>query len=326
MTQPLFSSFSDISETTPLPVTITGSSSSSTVAIDQTTPGTTDSVTVKASAGIGSLTETAPATDTASSGLNGRLQRIAQRLTSLIGLLPTALGQTTMSASLPVTLASNQSALPITDNSGSLTVDAPVGTPVFVRLSDGSAAIATLPVSLASVPSHAVTNAGTFAVQAATAGDVASGSSDSGNPCKVGGQARTTNPTAVTDGQRVNAVFDKVGRQIVVTGHARELTGVQQTTITSSTAETTIVTAVASTFLDLVNLSITNSSATATLVTLKDATAGTTRGIWSIAAGGGISISFPTPLAQAAVNNNWTITCGTSVASIYVVAQYVKNI
>jgi hypothetical protein len=42
--------------------------------------------------GIGSLTETAPTTDTASSGINGRLQRIAQRLTSLIGLLPTALG------------------------------------------------------------------------------------------------------------------------------------------------------------------------------------------------------------------------------------------
>jgi len=32
----------------------------------------------------GALTETAPVTDTASSGLNGRLQRIAQRLTSLI--------------------------------------------------------------------------------------------------------------------------------------------------------------------------------------------------------------------------------------------------
>lgn len=56
-------------------------------------------------------------------------------------------------------------AFPVTDNSGSLTVDAPVATPVFVRLSDGSAAIATLPVSLASVPSHAVTNAGTFAAQ-----------------------------------------------------------------------------------------------------------------------------------------------------------------
>lgn len=35
----------------------------------------------------GSLTEAAPATDTASSGLNGRLQRAAQRLTSLIALI-----------------------------------------------------------------------------------------------------------------------------------------------------------------------------------------------------------------------------------------------
>lgn len=41
---------------------------------------------------IGTLTETAPASDTASSGLNGRLQRIAQRLTSMIALLPAALG------------------------------------------------------------------------------------------------------------------------------------------------------------------------------------------------------------------------------------------
>jgi hypothetical protein len=47
-------------------------------------------------------------------------------------------------------------------------VDAPVGTPVFVRLSDGASAISTLPVSLTSTTitgSVAVTNAGTFAVQ-----------------------------------------------------------------------------------------------------------------------------------------------------------------
>jgi hypothetical protein len=41
---------------------------------------------------IGALTETAPTNDTNSSGLNGRLQRVAQRLTSLIALLPAALG------------------------------------------------------------------------------------------------------------------------------------------------------------------------------------------------------------------------------------------
>jgi len=56
-------------------------------------------------------------------------------------------------------------AQPVTDNGTSLTIDAPVGTPAFVRLSDGAAAIATLPVSLASVPAHNVTNAGTFVVQ-----------------------------------------------------------------------------------------------------------------------------------------------------------------
>lgn len=82
-----------IDPTTDLPYVASGGGGGGggSVSIDQTTPGTTDSVTVKASAGIGSLTETAPASDTASSGLNGRLQRIAQRLTSLIALLPTSL-------------------------------------------------------------------------------------------------------------------------------------------------------------------------------------------------------------------------------------------
>ena len=95
-----------------------------TVAIDQTTPGTTDSVTVKNSFAlestqttqntlIGVVTETAPATDTASSGLNGRLQRIAQRLTSLIALFPTTLGQGTMATSLKVVLPSDQSSIPV---------------------------------------------------------------------------------------------------------------------------------------------------------------------------------------------------------------------
>lgn len=71
----------------------------------------------------------------------------------------------TVTASNALKVDASGAAVPITDNSGSLTIDAPVGTPAFVRLSDGAAAITTLPVSLASVPSHAVTNAGTFTVQ-----------------------------------------------------------------------------------------------------------------------------------------------------------------
>lgn len=56
---------------------------------------------------LGALTETAPASDTASSGLNGRLQRIAQRLTSLIALLPASLGIKTSAASLSVAPSSD---------------------------------------------------------------------------------------------------------------------------------------------------------------------------------------------------------------------------
>lgn len=41
---------------------------------------------------VGALTEAAPASDTASSGLNGRLQRIAQNITTLIGSLLTVVG------------------------------------------------------------------------------------------------------------------------------------------------------------------------------------------------------------------------------------------
>lgn len=48
---------------------------------------------------IGIATETAPATDTASSGLNGRLQRIAQRITSLIATVATNVGAANLATS-----------------------------------------------------------------------------------------------------------------------------------------------------------------------------------------------------------------------------------
>lgn len=58
------------------------------------------------------------------------------------------------------TLTSITNAVSVTDNSGSLTVDAPVGTPVYVRLSNGSSAVDTLPVSFtAAAKSNASTTA-----------------------------------------------------------------------------------------------------------------------------------------------------------------------
>lgn len=79
-------------------------------------------------------------------------------------------------------------ALPVTDNGSSLTVDAPVGTPAFVRLSDGSSAITTLPVSLAS---------GSTGI--AKAEDTASADADVGVPAMAVRKATPAN-TSGTDG------------------------------------------------------------------------------------------------------------------------------
>lgn len=54
---------------------------------------------------VGATTEAAAASDTATSGLNGRLQRIAQNLTALIGVLPASLGNKPASSALAVVLS-----------------------------------------------------------------------------------------------------------------------------------------------------------------------------------------------------------------------------
>lgn len=157
---------------------------------------------------IGAVGETAPATDTASSGLNGRLQRIAQRLTSLLALLPASLGQKTKAASLAVTLASDQE------------LALPAGAATEATLNAVGAAVAVIDdwdetdrakvnpiVGQAGVEggagaSTALTQRVAIATDAnAVTGNVASGAADSGNPVKMGGRHNTTLPT-LADGQR----------------------------------------------------------------------------------------------------------------------------
>jgi hypothetical protein len=136
------------------------------------------------------------------------------------------------------TLVTASVGLPVSDAGGSLTIDAPVGTPAFVRLSDGSAAIATLPVSLASVPSHPVTNAGTFAVQSAVSGDTAHGATNAGNPLQSGYEAiaHGTNPTAVAAGQRTKGYANRAGVPFTIGGHPAIITSRTQFTAAQTDA------------------------------------------------------------------------------------------
>lgn len=168
-----------------------------------------------------------------------------------------------------------------------------------------------------------VVGTGTFAVQAA--GSTAAGSSLTANPITVGGLGKTANPTAVSDGQVVNALFDKLGKQVTV-GSVRDLKVNQITTITASASETTVLTQVASTFLDVYGCIVTNTSATAVTVAFKDSTSGTTQ--FNIAVPAGDIRGFMLPeggaVKQTTVNNNWTATTQ-SVTSVIITMLAVKN-
>lgn len=138
------------------------------------------------------------------------------------------------------------------------------------------------------------------------------------------GTARTTNPSAVSDGAVSNVMTDKVGRLVVAQGHARELVGKQATTLTSTTSPTTVVTAGgASVFTDITSITVTNGSATATTVTLSD---GTVSQVYNVPAGGGFTIPYNPPMPATTANTAWTLQCGTSVASVYCNIVYTKNI
>ena len=158
-------------------------------------------------------------------------------------------------------------------------------------------------------------------------GSIAHDTGDSGNPVKIGGVGRTTNPTAVTNADRVNATFDDLGRQVVVLSNVRDLvdTAVNASAITNTT-ETVIVAATASTFHDVVAIVISNSSAVATLVQIRDVAAGTViMNIYS-PAGSTVGVSLPHPIPQATVNTDWTAQAVTTASSLFVTMQYVSNV
>lgn len=100
-------------------------------------------------------------------------------------------GGGTEAAALRVTLANDSTGVvSIDDNGGSLTVDAPVGTPVATRLSDGTAFLTTTGGKLSVDPSGA---------DVTTVGKAADGAAVSGNPVLMAGQDGTNVQSLKTD-------------------------------------------------------------------------------------------------------------------------------
>ena len=285
-----------------------------------------------------------------------------------------------------VTANAGTGPFPVSDNGGSLTVDAPVGTPVFTRLSDGAAALVgqktmanSLPVAIASDQSAIGLAAGTNnigdvdvltlpalpagtnnigdvdvltlpaislaastnnigdvdvltlpAIPAGTnnigdvdivGGLVAHDGADSGNPVKVGARAISADITAVAANDRIDALTSLLGKALVLP-YALPSAEQKGTANSTGTGDTSVIAAPgAGLRLYITTLIITNAHATVgTKVQIKSGTTSTGYPrVYAAEAGGGASIHFPKPLRLAA-NEALQFACVTTGADVDVSA------
>lgn len=177
------------------------------------------------------------------------------------------------------------------------------------------------------VTGSASTTTGSFTMVGSTPSDTAD---DGDNPIKIGGIARTANPTAVGNGDRVSASFDDLGRQLTTPYQVRDLVATAFAE-TATLAEVTLLAGGgAGVFNDLMEVTCANQSGAAVTLLLRDVTAGSTIKTLVLPATATQSFRFPVPVPQGNANNNWTIQNGgsgdISTTVVSVSALFVKNI
>ncbi len=183
-----------------------------------------------------------------------------------------------------VVLATDQAVVSVDDNAGSLTVDAPTGTPVNVQIGDGTdqalvtgagelnvLASAQPSVDIGDVTINNTAGASAVFVQGQAAHDAAV----AGNPVVIAGRSNANEPTAVSaDNEAVFAWMDRFGRQITVAGHPSPETP-NSTNVTSSGNTELIATPGGGLSLYIKKGSVHNANVTANTVQLKDGSGGT---------------------------------------------------
>jgi len=149
----------------------------------------------------------------------------------VIGDPTTAANVGAVSAAGRLSVDASGVAVPVTDNASSLTVDAPVGTPVAARLSDGAAFYKattpsdTQPVSIATLPAVQLAAGAAQVGTVLNVGDVDHDAVNTGKVVQTGGHA---NPVDVPQtlvsaaGDRVRSWMDRAGAQVVRRRKLRE--------------------------------------------------------------------------------------------------------
>lgn len=121
--------------------------------------------------------------------------------------------------------------------------------------------------------------------------------------------ARTTNPTAKSDGADVRPITDKLGRPIARPIQVRDLIATAYATLSNGT-ETTILAAGAATFLDLIWIGFVNTSTAAVQVDIRAGTAGNIVNSVIVPAQSTAGWAPAVPWPQDATGNTWTADMG----------------
>ena len=166
-------------------------------------------------------------------------------------------------------------------------------------------------------------SAGSVAVSGTVASDVA----DDGNPpVKIGGIARTANPTAVAANDVVSATFDDLGRMVIVPHQVRDLVTTAYLSLANGT-ETSLLAGAASTFHDLVYIMAANQSDAAVDIDFRSGTAGSVVFSVTVPADATAGVAPPVPIPQTEVAQAWTADMaditGTTVT---ISALFIKNV
>jgi hypothetical protein len=155
-------------------------------------------------------------------------------------------------------------------------------------------------------------------------GNVAHDIADTGNPVKVGGVARSTDPSVVASGDRTHFLTDLIGRLVVSPYSIPENTLSGVTSAITNTSDTAVIAAQgAGVRIYVTQMVVLNTSGTATLVNIKDGTT-TIYTVNAPATSGQIALTFPVPLRLAA-NNALNVACGTTAANVIVSASGYKG-
>lgn len=118
------------------------------------------------------------------------------------------------------------------------------------------------------------------------------------------GIARTTNPTALGNGQPSKPSFDDLGRQLTRPFQVRDLITTAIAILSTGTAAT-LVTGVSGAFLDLKQISFANNSGASASVAILDES--TTVRTIQVPVSSTVHLSFDPPLKQNATGVNWNI-------------------